>query len=193
MTVTRRHFIVSSTIATCFHSVGDVQSASLKSLPTVGEIRAKHPQLWQLVDMINEHRASLKLKKIALSPSMSAVAALHAKDLADNKPNDKGKSLHCWSNDSRWTGGSYDPKAKDTWPIMWDKPKEITGYSGYGFEVAAAKVRDMKEALKLWKSSRTHYDVILNRGTWADPRWQWKALGAVFYKGYACAWFGDRE
>ena len=106
-----------------------------------------------------------------------------------NQPHRVHGSLHSWSSSERWTGGAFllaDPR---THTIMWDKPREIADYDGYGFEIAAAGVRDLKHALHLWAASPPHRDVILNRGGWA--RMNWRAIGAVFHKGYASAWFGE--
>lgn len=148
--------------------------------------------MWQLVDHINAYRKTQSLPAISLSPRLTAVAWLHAKDLATNRPNVKLGNLHSWSDDPRWNGGAYAPTDKSTWKIMWEKPKEIAGYGAFGFEICAAGARDMAHSLQLWKASNAHHDVILNRGIWADSRWTWRALGAAFYQGFACAWFGNQ-
>ena len=46
-----------------------------RSLPTVEQIRARGENVWRLVDEINAYRGSKNLHAIALSPSMTAVAA----------------------------------------------------------------------------------------------------------------------
>ena len=51
----------------------------------------------------------------------------------------------------------------------------------------------MPHSLQVWQKSNSHNQVLLNKGVWDNPRWQWKALGAVFYEGYATAWFGDKS
>jgi hypothetical protein len=161
-------------------------------LPTIHQIRAAEPGYWMLVDLINDYRRRSRLPEIELSRRLTVVAALHVRDLAHRMPHADGASLHSWSLDSRWIGGQYRTDQQETWPIMWEKPKELTGYPGYGFEIAAAKVRDPHYALEAWQRSPSHLNVILNRDLWDDERWQWQAIGAAFYQGYACAWFGDR-
>ncbi|MCA9267241.1 MAG: hypothetical protein KDA41_02160 [Planctomycetales bacterium] len=139
--------------------------------------------------MINAYRKTLSLPAVPLSPSMTAVAALHAKDLAEQQPHKKHGSLHAWSDNTRWTGGNFLLDRPDSYNVMWQKPQEIAGYLGTGYEIAASGVRDADHALKVWQGSRPHLDVIANRGIWEELRWQ--ALGAVYYKGFACAWFGE--
>lgn len=171
---------------------GEERSDTALTLPSVAQIRSRSAEMWKLTDLINNYRRKHGLSQIPLSPKLTAVAALHAKDLAENRPYERHGSLHSWSDDVRWTGGAFRKTDKKTHPIMWDKPKEITGYDGYGFEVCAMQVRDLDQALSEWLASQTHADVLLNRNLWADKRWRWKALGAVFHRGYACAWFGDQ-
>ena len=168
-------------------------SFPITKLPTATQIRRRHRDLWELVDLLNAYRRSVRLPSIALSPQLTAVAMLHAKDLVENRPHERYGSLHSWSRSANWTGGAYVASDKKTWPLMWDKPKELTRHQGYGFEICAADVRDAKHALTEWKASKSHNDVIVNRAVWAEPRWQWKSVGAVFYKGFACAWFGDQS
>jgi len=161
-------------------------------LPGSEAIRAGDRDFWILVDMINEYRAGRRLPRVALSPKLTAVASLHVHDLEENRPHDTYGSMHSWSKSDRWRGGPFDRNDKSTFSVMWDKPKDLFGYEGLGFEVAVKDARDAAHALETLKGSKLHNDVLLNRGIWADKRWQWKAMGAVFYKGFACAWFGDK-
>lgn len=163
----------------------------IKSFPTVERIRGSDPAMWQLVDLINDERTKQKLPAIPLSPRLTAVAYLHAKDLAEKQPHVAHGSLHSWSDDRRWRGGAYKPDDKATFPIMWDKPQEIAGYPAAGFEICVSGAKDMPMAMTTWAKSTAHYSVILNRGIWADRRWQWQAVGAAMYQGFACAWFGN--
>ena len=168
------------------------RTPTLREFHSVAEIRAKGDEFWKLADLINAFRRKNSLPQIPLSPKLTTVATLHARDLVEQRPYEKHGSLHSWSDDERWTGGAFTKSDKKTHPIMWDKPKEITGYAGYGFEVCAMRVKSLDQALAEWLASEAHADVMLNRKLWADKRWRWQALGAVFHKGFACAWFGDQ-
>lgn len=202
MGISRRHFHaavltgVAGGLSTAFPMKGrgaDERRPAIQQFPSIERLRASPPEVWKLVDLINEFRRKNSLAEIPLSPKLTAVAFLHAKDLAEKSPQKTYGTLHSWSMDPRWSGGAYRSDDMNTWHIMWDKPKEITGYAGHGFEICAAQVKDLAQALGAWKDSRLHHDVILNRGVWSDPRWQWQAIGAVFHKGYACGWFGNRQ
>lgn len=175
-----------------------VQASEGRTFPllrwtSAAEVRKQPDALWRLVDLINTYRRTQGLPEAALSPRMTAVALEHVKDLIHNRPHEATGNLHNWSNNERWTGGVYRPEDKSTWPVMWNKPREISGYAGLGFEIAAAHVDDAAHALQAWRGSRSHWEVLVNRGAWSKPRWRWKALGAVFHQGYACAWFGAEE
>ena len=162
--------------------------SQIRRIPTVDEIRSRDEKLWRLVDDINAYRRTMRLAPIPLSPKLTAVAAKHVKDLADNAPHKTHGSLHSWSESPLWKGGPFRASDPKTHALMWDKPREIAGYESEGFEIAASGIRDASHALDLWKTSGLHHDVIINRGIWKD--FQWKALGAVVHKGFACAWFG---
>ena len=161
-------------------------------LPTVDQIRAGSADYWELADLINEYRKQHGLSRIPLSPKLTAVAMLHARDLREHAPHDKYGSLHSWSKSDKWRGGPFDRDDASTHAVMWDKPKDLFGYGGYGFEVAVKDARDTAHALATLQASKLHDNVLRNRGDWADKRWSWQALGAVFYQGFACAWFGDK-
>lgn len=165
--------------------------AARRRLPTVEEIRSRSENLWKLVDWINAYRAKADLPAVPLSPRLTAVAALHAKDLHENAPHERYGSMHAWSMSERWTGGAFRVGDSRTHPVMWEKPREIAGYDGHGFEVTASGARDPQHALAIWRASRSHNEVILNRGVWR--RYRWRALGAVFHQGFACAWFGAKK
>jgi uncharacterized protein YkwD len=170
----------------------DAKTHPLLRWKTAAEVRGQPEELWRLTDLINAYRRQNGLPEAPLSPRLTAVALAHVNDLIENRPHATG-NLHSWSHGEHWSGGEYRPDDKSTWPVMWDKPREIAGYDGHGFEIAAAGVDNAAHALRVWWASPNHLDVILGRGIWNKPRWRWRALGAVFQQGYACAWFGADE
>ena len=167
-----------------------------RRIPSSSEVRKHEKYLWVLVDLINAYRKENRLHAVPISAKLTLVAATHVKDLAEKEPHKQcGNNLHSWSQSKHWTGGCFNLQDKRTWPMMWNKPKEIAGYAGRGFENSATGVRngepslEPEAALDLWKNSQGHNDLLLNRGTWAKRIW--RAVGAVCNQGYACAWFGD--
>ncbi len=145
----------------------------------------------KLAEVINEYRASKGLSKIAISPSLTKVAKLHVKDLAENHPNKGVCNLHSWSDKGSWTACCYTSDHKNA-KGMWNKPRELTSYKGNGYEIAAASSGTLtpKHALEMWKRSKGHHNVIINKGMWKR---EWKAIGAAIYKGYAVVWFGHEK
>jgi hypothetical protein len=142
-----------------------------------------------LASLINQYREEQGLAQIPRSVSLTKVAELHVKDLADNQPVKGNCNLHSWSDKGTWTACCYtDDHALAT--CMWNKPGELTTYPGNGYEIAAWSSFDItaQEALSLWKESAGHNNVILNRDIWSNV--EWKAMGAAIYKGYAVVWFG---
>lgn len=143
----------------------------------------------KLYHLINEYRKTKGLPVIALSPSLSRVAALHARDLAENNPITDRCNLHSWSDKGNWTPCCYtdDHKAAS---CMWNKPRELTDYTGDGFEIAYfhSGGATADAALEAWKGSEGHHDVIINRGIW--QRISWKAIGVGISQNYALVWFG---
>lgn len=143
-----------------------------------------------LVDVINKYRLENNLFEIPISPSLTIVAETHARDLAENYiPNDSC-NLHSWSDKGNWTPFCYTPDHANA-QMMWDKPRELTSYTGNGYEIAAFRSDSMYAniALELWKNSEPHLDLILNLGSWKDVKW--KAIGAAINEGYAVVWFGE--
>lgn len=145
----------------------------------------------KLYDNIMEYRKSKGLDNIPLSKSLTFVAQTHVKDLVDNHT-DVGKcNLHSWSNKGTWEACCYTDDHANA-AGMWSKPKEITTYSGNGYEIAhwASYETDADNALKGWKKSSGHNAVILNQGIWNQ---KWNAIGIGLYKNYAVIWFGNEE
>lgn len=160
----------------------------LTELPSVAEIRRRSPEVWKLVDLLNAYRQAHNLPAVPLSPRMTAVAGYHVRDLFEQKPYVEFGSMHSWSHNDYWSGGPFRAGDESTYPVMWQKPREIASYPGNGYEICIRGARDMPHSVDVWKKSPAHNSVILNLDVW--QKLEWKALGAVFYQGYACAWFG---
>ncbi len=146
----------------------------------------------ELIKLINDYRESLGLSRIASSPSLNKVASIHVQDLMYNNPLTKECNLHSWSDKGKWSPCCYTRNHKSA-SCMWDKPRELTSYTGDGFEIAAASSFKITpaDALSLWKDSPGHHKVIINEGIW--KRYEWKAIGAAVFKNYAVVWFGAVE
>lgn len=145
-----------------------------------------------LYHLITEYRKIYNLPPIPLSKSLTYVAQQHAYDFVENNPETNVCNLHSWSNQGKWKGCCYKPSGSNA-SCMWDKPKELTNYIGRGYEISCSVedpyVMTPDKALKLWKSSPGHLQVIVNKGDWRQVKWN--AMGIGMYKGYACVWFGQ--
>jgi len=171
-------------------------AALYKPLETTccSEISSEEKKLYHL---LNEYRVKNGLREISLSPSLTYVARKHARDLSENPPAGKC-NMHSWSSSGKWSACCYTSDHAQA-QCMWNKPRELTGYPGNGYEVAYSVTSEYKKpsalsAINRWKKSREHNAVILNRGIWNDQHWQ--AVGVGIYGQYAVLWFGtetDRE
>lgn len=143
----------------------------------------------ELFNLINAYRKSKKLPAIKLSPELTKVAKIHAKDLITNNPN-KGKcNMHSWSDKGIWTPCCYTDDHKNA-AKMWSKPSELTKYKSEGYEIAfqSSDGADPKESLEAWKKSSGHNIVILEKGVF--NKMKWKAIGIAVEGNYALVWFG---
>ncbi len=146
----------------------------------------------KLYTLIMEYRKSRHLKPIPFSAKLTMVAQAHVHDLMENfdyQGRDKCNP-HSWSTHGKWSSCCYTPDHKFA-KCMWDKPREIAGYPGDGYEIAyyhsAAARAD--EALAGWKSSSGHNPLLINSGIWTKK--EWKAIGIGVFANYAVVWFGD--
>jgi len=142
----------------------------------------------ELYDLIMAYRKSKKLSMIPLSPSLTIVAQTHSKDLSVNRPDKGDCNAHSWSKNGKWTSCCYtSDHAKAS--CMWDKPKELSKYKYPGYEISCVGTGELspEEALKTWKASKAHNNVIINGDIW-DTKWE--AIGIGMYGGYATVWFG---
>jgi len=142
-----------------------------------------------LYDLMMAYRADNGLDPIPLSLSLTEVAQKHARDLDNHfeTSNSTECNTHTWSDQGDWTSCCYKPDHSDP-HCMWDKPRELTDYTGDGFEIVSWGFTDMEAALGAWRNSPPHNDVVLNAG----PNWtnDWNAVGIGVEGFYASAWFG---
>jgi hypothetical protein len=143
----------------------------------------------QLYRLLMDYRREHGLSPIPLSPSLSRVAKLHVRDLEAHPPSGSC-NLHSWSEYGSWTPVCY--QGGESVARMWSKPRELTGYQGNGYEIAAATSRLIlpDEALSLWEESSSHNAVMINSGVW--QRLEWKAVGVAISGSYAVVWFGEQ-
>jgi uncharacterized protein YkwD len=142
---------------------------------------------------VNEYRTMYGLKAVQLSKSLTYVAQLHVYDLAVNHPTTRRCNLHSWSSNGPWSSCCYteDHRAAE---CMWNKPRELTNYSGDGYEIAYWTNERLypsqfaEKALLGWKRSSDHNRVIMNKGEW--KKLEWNAMGVGYYEGFAVVWFG---
>jgi len=152
-------FLLSSLVITTEESPKDHFENKLEVCLSSEEIK--------LYNAINDYRKSKGLSEIALSTSLSYVAQTHSKDLNDNYKRSKKCNMHTWSKEGKWNSCCYTTDHKQA-ECMWDKPRELTDYSGDGFEIAYAKYKSdesdpklkAEEALEGWKKSSGHNAVM---------------------------------
>lgn len=147
----------------------------------------------KLYKLLMDYRKQNGLHEIPLSASLTIVAQTHVKDLVENKPDKGNCNAHSWSANGKWTACCYTPDHAQA-TCMWTKPKELTSYSGNGYEIACGSngccsdfEMTAEYALQSWKKSAGHNGVIVNQGIWKD---KWNAIGIGVYKGFAVVWFG---
>ncbi|GAB4345302.1 MAG: hypothetical protein OHK0038_25530 [Flammeovirgaceae bacterium] len=161
-------------------------------------MKAQEPteQELRLYNMINDYRAQHGLPAIPLSKSLTYVAQQHAKDLHINRPFTTNCNMHSWSAKGAWSSCCYTSDHKQA-DCMWNKPREMTGYQGNGYEIShgysnyasyAGYDVTPESSLNGWKSSPGHNAVILNQNIWQGMRW--KAIGIGMYKDFSVVWFG---
>lgn len=146
----------------------------------------------KLYNLIMDYRKKNKLEVIPISPKLTKVAQVHARDLADHysfDPNNKCNP-HSWSKKGKWTSCCYTSDHKEA-ECMWNKPKEIAGYNGSGYEIAyySSAGANAEEGLKGWKASPGHNPLLINSGIW--EKLTWNAIGIGIYKEYGLVWFGE--
>jgi hypothetical protein len=166
----------------------DAQNQQKQGKP-VPEAFCIKPGEMELYTMINNYRQKSGLPAIPLSNSLCYIAALHARDLMLNPPDDQVCNFHSWSGKSFWTPFCY-PRDESKKQSVWDKPREITKYPSRAFEIIYWENADLTpdSVISVWTSEQHYLNFLLNQGKWQDQ--QWKAIGVAVLGNYACAWFG---
>ena len=145
--------------------------------------------------LVNEYRESLGLPKLSLSRSLTQVARTHVADSnaysPENQVDARGiqGNLHSWSSNGSWAPVVYTSDHYYA-SLMWSKPRELTSYSGNGYEISAGTSgysMTPEKALDLWKGSSGHNAVIIGSGDWS----MLKTMGVSIDGGYAHIWFGS--
>ena len=151
-----------------------------------------NPEERKLYDLMMDYRKAKGLPPIAISAKLTRVAQAHARDLADNYDFDPTNRCnpHSWSKKGQWSPCCYTSDHKQA-KCMWDKPAEIAGYSGPGYEIAyySSAGANAIEGLEGWKKSPSHNPLIVNEGMWNKVTW--KGVGIGIYKQYGIVWFGE--
>lgn len=148
----------------------------------------------KLYYMINAYRESLGLPKLSFSKSLTTVARTHVRDsntyTPENQVDSRGEqgNLHSWSSNGSWTPVVYTSDHKYAGK-MWSKPRELTSYTGSGYEISSysSGVLSPNDALNLWKGSTGHNNVITGRDGWG----MLKTMGVAIDGRYAHVWFGS--
>ena len=148
----------------------------------------------KLYYIINAYRESQGLQKLSFSKSLTIVARTHVSDsntyTPENQRDSRGMqgNLHSWSNHGNWTPVVYTSDHEYA-ANMWSKPRELTSYTGNGYEISSWYSGNItpEDALDLWKNSSGHNAVMTTQGNWSDL----KTMGVAIDGKYAHVWFGS--
>lgn len=152
----------------------------------------------KLYYMINAYRESLGLPKLSFSKSLTEVARAHVRDsntyTPENQVDSRGiqGNLHSWSGNGSWTPVVYTSDHHYMYD-MWSKPREITNYTGNGYEISSwsSGMISPERALNLWKNSPGHNSIMTTQIT-GDADWSdLKTMGVSIDGHYAHVWFGS--
>lgn len=161
-------------------------------LPQIREVECISAEEQDLYDLISAYRKSVNLPPIPLSQRLTKVAKAHTRDLMENYSFSVNNTCnpHSWSEKGGWTPCCYTADHKEA-QCMWNKPKEIAGYPGLGYEIAyyTSGEASAVEAIEGWKKSPGHNPLLVNTGIWSNVKW--KALGIALYGNYGVVWFGE--
>ncbi|EJP66337.1 Allergen V5/Tpx-1 family protein [Beauveria bassiana ARSEF 2860] len=175
----------------------------------------KGPEDWRkeenlLYKLLIEYRKEVNVQypkiaqdpEIARSPTLDKVARTHI----DNPYFETGSTCnpHSWTatadKEAKWKSCCFNIGQANTWPCMWDKPREISGgqFQGNGYEVYHGGNPNVYTApmtaegcLNAFKNSTGHNPVLINNGTWSTMKWE--SVGCGMGKGQCAIWFSPEK
>lgn len=180
----------SNSAANTVTQVSSEETRVIDALKAMG-VSEKEAKLYYI---INAYRESQGLQKLSFSKSLTIVARTHVSDsntyMPENQRDSRGMqgNLHSWSNHGSWTPVVYTSDHEYA-ANMWSKPRELTSYTGNGYEISSWYSGSItpEDALDLWKNSSGHNAVITTQGNWSDL----KTMGVAIDGKYAHVWFGS--
>ena len=180
----------SNSAANTVTQVSSEETRVIDALKAMG-VSEKEAKLYYI---INAYRESQGLQKLSFSKSLTIVARTHVSDsntyMPENQRDSRGMqgNLHSWSNHGSWTPVVYTSDHEYA-ANMWSKPRELTSYTGNGYEISSWYSGSItpEDALDLWKNSSGHNAVMTTQGNWSDL----KTMGVAIDGKYAHVWFGS--
>lgn len=180
----------SNNAANIVTQVSSEETRVIDALKAMG-VSEKEAKLYYI---INAYRESKGLQKLSFSKSLTIIARTHVSDsntyTPENQRDSRGMqgNLHSWSNHGSWTPMVYTSDHEYA-ANMWSKPRELTSYTGNGYEISSWNSGNItpEDALDLWKNSSGHNAVMTTQGNWSDL----KTMGVAIDGKYAHVWFGS--
>ena len=180
----------SNNAASTVTQVSSEETRVIDALKAMG-VSEKEAKLYYI---INAYRESKGLQKLSFSKSLTIVARTHVSDsntyTPENQRDSRGMqgNLHSWSNHGSWTPVVYTSDHEYA-ANMWSKPRELTSYTGNGYEISSWNSGNItpEDALDLWENSSGHNAVMTTQGNWSDL----KTMGVAIDGKYAHVWFGS--
>ena len=180
----------SNNAANIVTQVSSEETRVIDALKAMG-VSEKEAKLYYI---INAYRESQGLQKLSFSKSLTIVARTHVSDsntyTPENQRDSRGMqgNLHSWSNHGSWTPVVYTSDHEYA-ANMWSKPRELTSYTGNGYEISSWNSGNItpEDALDLWENSSGHNAVMTTQGNWSDL----KTMGVAIDGKYAHVWFGS--
>ena len=153
----------SNNAANTVTQVSSEETRVIDALKAMG-VSEKEAKLYYI---INAYRESQGLSKLSFSKSLTIVARTHVSDSNTYTPEKQRDSrgmqgnLHSWSNHGSWTPVVYTSDHEYA-ANMWSKPRELTSYTGNGYEISSWNSGNItpEDALDLWENSSGHNAVM---------------------------------